>query len=80
MTAKDFRQMRRNNCRRVNDRIACHHSFFALYGRNPDGRQIKGWLPRFHAIDLGGDIARIHGEKMIHQNLCRRHLIALDEK
>ena len=80
LTLEHFRQMRGDNRCRVNHRVTRKHGFLALTVGNPQGRQVKGRLARFNAADLGGHVAGIHGQKVIDQNFCRSHLIALDKQ
>ena len=80
MALEDFRKMGGDDRGRIDHRIAGHHGFFALAVGDPERRQVEGRFARLDAADLRVHVARIHRQEVIHQDLRRRHLIALDEQ
>ena len=75
-----FRQMCGDDRGRIHHRIPRQHGFLALAVRNPEGGQVESGLAGFDAVDLGGHVAGVHGQEVVHQDFRRSHLIALDQQ
>ena len=73
-----FRQVCRNDRRRVHDRISDGFRAFALSLRDPECFQLKGWLDRRDTRDFFFDVARIHCHIVVEHDLALGHLDPLD--